>query len=104
MKFPSKETVQRLREQYPKGTRIEIVSMDDPYVIMPPGLRGSVDFVDDTGSLLTTWDNGSHLAVIYGVDQVKIVTDEKEHGQPAPAATVKRPAPSKPPKSPNRGR
>lgn len=29
--FPSKEIVDRLRQQYPKGTRVELVSMNDPY-------------------------------------------------------------------------
>lgn len=30
MRFPSKETVERIREEYPVGTRVELVQMDDP--------------------------------------------------------------------------
>lgn len=29
--FPSRETVERLRMTYPKGTRVELISMSDPY-------------------------------------------------------------------------
>lgn len=70
MRFPSKEIVEQVRRQYPVGTRVELVQMDD--VQAPPiGTRGTVTGVDDTGSLLVDWDNGSGLNVIYGVDRVK---------------------------------
>lgn len=74
MRFPSRNLVEALRKQYPRGTRVELVSMDD--VQAPPvGTRGTVIGVDDTGSLMVNWDNGSGLNVIYGVDHVRIVTD-----------------------------
>lgn len=70
MTYPSKDTIERLREEYPAGTRVELVNMDD--VQAPPvGTKGTVQGVDDTGSLLMKWDNGSGLNVIYGVDSVK---------------------------------
>ena len=70
MRFPSKEIVEQVRRQYPVGTRVELVEMDD--VQAPPiGIQGTVTGVDDTGSLLVDWDNGSGLNVIYGVDRVK---------------------------------
>lgn len=70
MMFPSRETVRRVREQYPAGTRVELVRMDD--VQAPPaGTKGTVLGVDDTGSLLMRWDNGSGLNVVYGEDVVR---------------------------------
>ena len=30
MRFPSKETVERIRKEYPVGTLVELVRMDDP--------------------------------------------------------------------------
>ena len=70
MRFPNEETVKRVREQYPAGTRIELVRMDD--VQAPPeGTHGTVVGVDDTASLLVNWDNGSGLNVVYGEDIVK---------------------------------
>ncbi len=67
MKFPSRETVERVRREYPAGIRVELVRMDD--VQAPPiGTKGTVTGVDDTASIMVTWDNGSHLHVIYGED------------------------------------
>lgn len=74
MRFPSKEIVERVRKQYPAGTRVELVQMDD--VQAPPvGTMGTVIAVDDTGSLLMHWDNGSHLNVVYGEDIVRKVSE-----------------------------
>lgn len=68
--FPSRETVERVRRQYPTGTRVELVRMDD--IQAPPvGTLGTVLGVDDTGSLLMKWDNGSGLNVVYGEDLVR---------------------------------
>ena len=65
-----KERVAQLRNQYPNGTKIELVEMDD--VQAPPvGTVGTVRGVDDLGSLLVRWENGSSLSVIDGVDRVK---------------------------------
>lgn len=65
-----KERVEHLKNQYPNGTKIELVEMDD--VQAPPvGTVGTVRGVDDLGSLLVRWENGSSLSVIDGVDKVK---------------------------------
>ena len=70
MRFPSREIVERIRKEYPTGTRVELVQMDD--VQAPPiGTKGTVRGVDDTGSLLMRWDNGCGLNVVYGEDIVK---------------------------------
>ena len=74
MKFPSKKIVESVRKQYPVGWRVELVQMDD--VQAPPiGTKGTVIGVDDTGSLLMRWDNGSGLNVVYGEDIVRKVDD-----------------------------
>ena len=74
MRFPSKEIVEQVRRQYPVGTRVKLLHMDD--VQAPPiGTKGTVTGVDDTGSLMVNWDNGSGLNVIYGIDRVRKVVD-----------------------------
>lgn len=50
MKFPSKKMVENMRRQYPVGSRVELVKMDDPQA-PPIGTRGTVRGVDDTGSI-----------------------------------------------------
>ena len=74
MSFPSKETVERLRRQYPAGTRVVLVHMDDRQA-PPPGTKGTVLGVDDAGSLLMRWDNGSGLNAVYGEDIVRKVVE-----------------------------
>ena len=65
-----KERVEHLRKQYPKGTKVKLLEMND--VQAPPiGTVGTVYGVDDLGSLLVRWENGSSLSVIDGVDRVK---------------------------------
>ena len=74
MRFPNKQEVERVRRTYPAGTRVELVVMDDPQA-PPEGTLGTVLGVDDTGSLLMRWDNGSGLNVIWREDVVRKVGD-----------------------------
>lgn len=75
--FPRKEIVDIVKEQYPPGTRIALVSMDDPYSKLKPGDRGTVDLVDDTGTIFVSWDSGSGLGLVYGEDSCRKLTDEE---------------------------
>lgn len=70
MRFPSKETIEQYRREYPVGCRVELVSMDD-FQASPTGTRGTVKGVDDAGNLLVRWDNGSGLNAVLGVDEVR---------------------------------
>ena len=72
MKMIRPEQLAHLRSTYPRGTRVELVQMDDAQA-PPIGTKGTVTGVDDTGSLLVDWDNGSGLNVIWGVDVVRKV-------------------------------
>lgn len=70
MKWPTREEVEQVRREYPPGTMIMLVHMDDPQA-PPPGTIGEVVGVDDTASLMVKWQTGSTLNVVYGIDQVK---------------------------------
>lgn len=72
MRFPSREEVERIRKQYPVGTKVELLKMNDPQA-PPIGTKGIVLAVDDAGDLIMKWENGSRLNVIIGEDQVKII-------------------------------
>ena len=64
--------LESLRKEYPKGTRVELVKMDD--VQEPPiGTKGTVIGIDDIGSIMVSWDNGSSLNVVLGEDVVKVI-------------------------------
>ena len=75
MRFPNKELVEHIRAAYPAGTRVELVEMNDPQA-PPIGTRGTVIGVDDIGSIMVDWDNGSGLSVAYGEDRCKVVADD----------------------------
>lgn len=65
-RLPSKELVESIRREYPQGTRVELVSMNDPYTTLKPGDKGTVSIVDSLGTVFVDWDNGSGLGVAYG--------------------------------------
>ena len=68
----SKETLESLRKTYTEGSRVELLHMDDPYnKILVPGCKGTVKFVDDTGTIHVRWDCGSSLGVVYGEDSCR---------------------------------
>lgn len=71
MMFPDRAIVERIREQYPAGTRVELLEMNDQYRTMPKGLQGTVTCVDDAGTIHVNWDNGSTLGVVYGEDSCR---------------------------------
>ncbi|HBL84707.1 MAG: hypothetical protein A2Y17_11280 [Clostridiales bacterium GWF2_38_85] len=68
MNFPTKEQVDLVRQNYPKGTRIEVTHIDDPYSKLTTGSRGTVTIIDDTGSLFCDFDNGERIGLLYGID------------------------------------
>ena len=74
MRFPRRETVELLRREYPVGCRVELLRMDDPQA-PPIGTCGTVIGVDDTGSVMVRWDNGSGLHVVYGEDECRKVVE-----------------------------
>jgi len=71
MHFPSKEQIAALRERYPRGTRVELLGMDDPQA-PPKGTMGEILGVDDAGQILVRWATGSSLSLIPGVDSFRI--------------------------------
>lgn len=76
MKFPNKAVVEHICSQYPAGIRVELVQMDDAQA-PPVGTLGTVWGVDDTGSIMVHWDNGSGLNVVYGDVCRKVVKDHE---------------------------
>ena len=67
-KWPTHEEVQRIKDQYPPGTRIRLNSMSDPWSPVPAGTEGTVEEVDSIGQIHMSWDNGRTLALVPGED------------------------------------
>ena len=47
----SDAVIERLKKEYPSGTRVELVSMNDEYCRLNPGEQGNVIGVDDIGTI-----------------------------------------------------
>jgi hypothetical protein len=69
--FPKPYQVEARRRNYPVGSTVEVISMNDPFSPIPPGTRGKVQFVDSTGTVFADWENGSSLGAVYGEDSIK---------------------------------
>lgn len=63
--------ISQIISDYPAGTRVELIKMDDNIHPIAPGTKGTVDFVDDTGQIHVIWDNGAGLALVPEVDKFK---------------------------------
>lgn len=64
--------IERLRRKYPKGTRIYLEEMKDSQAV-PSGTSGSVEFVDDSGTIHMHWDNGRGLGLVPEEDEFRII-------------------------------
>ncbi len=71
------EMVKRYREEYPPGTRVELISTSETLQPVPIGMRGTVRLVDDQSQLHMQWDNGRTLALIPGEDSFRKLTEEE---------------------------
>lgn len=69
----AKGKIEKVREEYPVGSRIELIKMDDPQA-PPIGTRGTVLGIDDIGSLLVKWDTGGRINVLLEEDECKKLT------------------------------
>lgn len=64
------EEVRRIKAEYPRGTKIILAHMVDPYPV-EKGDIGEVDYVDDAGQIHVAWKSGRKLALIPGVDEFR---------------------------------
>ena len=76
-RFPTEREVKRIKTLYPAGTRVVLISLDDPYTKLVPGDKGTVRGVDDAGQIMMEWDRGSSLSLIPGVDSFRKDGDGK---------------------------
>lgn len=70
------KNVEKAKATYLSGMRVRLLKMDDDQA-PAVGTEETVIGVDDTGSVMVAWDNGSSLNVLLGVDYVEIIGGEK---------------------------
>jgi len=70
-----KDFVKNLKQRFPKGTRVRLLGMEDMQA-PPVGTLGTVQCVDDIGTIHVRWENGSSLGLVWGEDSFEEVHDE----------------------------
>lgn len=63
----------RTKELYKAGTKVRCLDFNDEHTSIPEGTLGVVKFVDDIGTIHVSWENGSNLGVVIGIDTIEIV-------------------------------
>ena len=76
--FLDKKIVEKIKDTFPPGTRVELIKMGEDIHRIPDGSKGTVRLVDDAGTIHTNWDTGSTLGLIVGEDLFKIVEEEEQ--------------------------
>ena len=74
----AQEQINRLRAQYPEGTRIQVDSMENDPRPIPSGTKGTVLYVDDIGTIHCKFDNGRGLGLIPDEDKFHVIAQEME--------------------------
>ncbi len=73
----SQEEIKYIRDKYKQGTKIELIKMYD-FQAVPTGTKGTIDFVDDMGTIHMRWETGSTLGLIIGKDEFKVLDENAE--------------------------
>lgn len=73
MCFPSRTEIEQLQSVYHKGLRVKLLKMNDSYSV-EEGTLGTVQMVDDAGTIHVNWDNGRRLGVVLEAgDRVEVI-------------------------------
>ena len=75
---------ERMKQEYPAGTRVLLLHMgNDPHPV-PDGTRGTVQAVDDIGTVHCSFDNGRSLGIVPGEDSFRKLTALEIEQEDAP--------------------
>ena len=73
-----RQLVEKMREKYPPGTKVEVTSLCNEEDHLKPGMKGTVVGVDDQPALLVNWDTGSSLSLLIGKDHFRVLPQQDE--------------------------
>jgi hypothetical protein len=72
--YLSKEDIMK-QNYHLLGKRIQLMHTTDQYTKLVPGETGIINYIDDNGTVFVTWDSGSKLGLIPGVDKWSLLND-----------------------------
>lgn len=56
--------IKERKKLYPSGTKVVLLDLSTDQGLVPIGMVGEVDFVDDLGSIIVNWKNGVVLPIL----------------------------------------
>ena len=65
------KAVERIRDDFPIGSRVMMVYSADPFAPIESGTEGTVSSVDDIGTIHVNWNNGRCLGVVLSEDVIE---------------------------------
>lgn len=80
MKFPDQNTVLRYKREFPPGTRILLLHMEEAQFPIPDYTRGTIRYVDDIAQLHCRFDNGRSHTLVPGLDKFRKLTEQEAGG------------------------
>ena len=69
----SEEEIKAIKDKYVPGIKLELIKIYDYINPVPEGATGEVINVDDIGTIHVSWNNGSTLGLVVGIDEFKII-------------------------------
>lgn len=70
------ETRELYKESYHLlGKRVRLLCMLDDPCPVEPGTTGTINHIDDAGTIFVKWDNGRSLGLVPGVDSWEYIND-----------------------------
>lgn len=78
----SERQIERYKERYPAGTRVQLDHMGDDPNPVPAGSKGTVAFVDDIGTIFVDFDCGRSMGICPEVDSFHKISEQTESQEP----------------------
>ena len=70
------ETIELYKESYHLlGKRVRLIYMPNDPSPVQPGTTGTIDYIDDIGTIFVKWDNGRSLGLVPGTDSWEYIND-----------------------------
>ena len=69
--FPDEKAVERIRADFPVGSKVMMIYSADPFAPIESGTEGTVSSVDDIGTIHVNWNNGRCLGVVLSEDVIE---------------------------------
>lgn len=88
MRKMSEAQIEYYKQNYPKGTRVQLDRMGDDPMPVEPGTKGTVVSVDDMGTLHCEFDNGRCLGICPEVDSFHKISEQTEAPSSGPKMSM----------------